>query len=251
MTRPAIGITARLRAAAGAIRIDLDQAYARAVSDAGGLPLVLPPIGDPDRIDDLVATLDGLVLSGGSDVDPARYGAAPHPRLSEVAPERDAFELPLASVACRRRLPTLAICRGCQVVNVALGGTLWQDLPSERPGSVAHDIDGPRTVRSHPVALAPDSTVARAVAATRLDVNSLHHQAVRDLAPDLRVTGTAPDGTIEAFEGTDGWLVGVQWHPEAFWAEDGAPDLGLFRALVRAASGRVRPRGRAPAHSGR
>ncbi|MGH7533417.1 MAG: gamma-glutamyl-gamma-aminobutyrate hydrolase family protein [Gemmatimonadales bacterium] len=233
---PRIGITGLEREVDHRRRMGVDSAYVAAVIGAGGVPVILPPTIPPAAVPSLVAALDGVLLSGGADIDPARYGTAPHPKLGTLEPDRDAFDLAITAAARDQDLPMLAICRGMQVVNVALGGTLWQDLPSERAGDVTHAAEGARTARVHAVTLTPGSGIALAMGVEHLAVNSFHHQGVRVLAPSLVTTGTAPDGLIEAFETTDGpWLAGVQWHPEAFHAEPDAPDLGLFRALVREA----------------
>lgn len=233
---PRIGITGLTRTVDRRRLTGVGQAYVSSVCAAGGLPLVLPPMTATDYGAAAAATLDGLILSGGADVDPAHYGAVPHPALGPVEPDRDAFELTLVAAARDLGLPILAICRGMQLVNVALGGTLWQDLPTERPGNVEHHPNGPRTHRAHRVDLVRGTAVASATDATSLEVNSLHHQGIRDLAPGLRATGHAPDGLVEAIEASaGGWLVGVQWHPEAFHEEPDSPDQHLFRSLIAAA----------------
>ncbi|MGB7212702.1 MAG: type 1 glutamine amidotransferase [Gemmatimonadales bacterium] len=235
---PRIGITGLEREVDARRRTGVDSAYVAAVLSAGGVPIILPPMIPPTAADTLATGLDGVLLSGGADIDPARYNATRHPKLGNIEPDRDAFDLAIIAAARTRELPILAICRGMQVVNVALGGTLWQDLPSERASDVPHNTKGVRTARVHSVALTPGSVIARSMSVDHSQVNSFHHQGVRVLAPGLIATGTAPDGLIEAFEAASGpWLVGVQWHPEAFHAETRAPDLELFRAFVRAAGG--------------
>jgi putative glutamine amidotransferase len=182
--------------------------------------------------------VDALVLTGGEDVNPARYGQAPHPRLGTTSVERDDAELALVETARELRLPTLAICRGVQVLNVALGGTLIQDIPSQVDTDIDHDPDAPRTRRTHRVEIDTDSRLARAVGVTHMEVNSVHHQAIDRVAPTLRVTATAPDGVIEAVETAlddPWWCVGVQWHPEDTF-ESGELDRRLFAALAGAAS---------------
>lgn len=237
MTAPRIGITGRLAQVERAERAGVNGAYIRAVLAGGGAPSILPPVAGPDLAAVLLDGLDALVLSGGADIHPRHYRAQPHQKLGPVEEERDASELALFAEAVRREMPVLAICRGLQLVNVALGGSLWQDLPSELR---VHPQSGPRTERIHPTEVAPGSRLADALGTTSVRVNSFHHQAIRDLAPGLRATAHAPDGVIEGIEGTgDQWLLGVQWHPEEFWAESDAPEGGLFRALV-AASGAAR-----------
>ncbi len=239
MTAPRIGITGTTRHYAGADRSTVNAAYVRAVIRNGGIPLVLPPLMGAAHAAEVIEVLDGLVLSGGEDLDPAHYGQEAHPTVRDnIDPLRDAQELALFREAWSRGLPMLAICRGIQLVNVALGGTLWQDLPSDLPGGLPHNQTDGRTARTHVVELTPGSRLAEAIGATRVEVNTFHHQAIRDLAPALVVTAQAPDGVIEGVETTGAapWLLGVQWHPEEFHGQTDAPDHGLFDALVRQAT---------------
>lgn len=248
MSAPRIGITGVTRSVSGTDRTGVNAAYVRAVLRAGGVPLVLSPIIGIEHNTVLLEALDGLVLSGGDDVDPAHYGHAPHPDLGAVDAQRDAFELAIFRDASARGLPVLAICRGLQLVNVAMGGTLWQDIPSERPEALPHAQATHRDDRTHPVELRPESRLAGALGAAVCQVNSFHHQSIRDLAPGLTITGRAPDGEIEGVEsaGKGPWLLAVQWHPEEFHHHDAAPDHGLFEALVReaAANRRAHPQRR-------
>jgi putative glutamine amidotransferase len=180
--------------------------------------------------------VDGLVLPGGSDVDPARYGEPAHPSVSLAGHERDAFEIALATCAVEHDLPLLAICRGMQVLNVAAGGSLIQDVPSDVPHACRHDVPDPRDAIAHTVTVAPDSRLATILGMTGdVSVNSRHHQAAKRVAPGFRLSAQAPDGVIEAFERDDRrFCIGVQWHPENFWQSGRFAEL--FRALVRAAS---------------
>lgn len=212
--------------------------YVAALERAGARVRRLDPAADP--LPEVLDALDGVVLTGGPDVHPSHYGApTTHPTV-EVDEARDAYELPLASAALAAGLPLLAICRGLQVLNVAAGGTLVQDLPSERPGPVNHAIMDPRDAIAHAVRVTPGSQLAVAMgdrlsAAGTLDVNSRHHQAIDRLAAGFRVTAAAPDGIIEAIEPIAGgaFCVAVQWHPENFYGtEEFAP---LFEAFVAAA----------------
>lgn len=189
---------------------------------------------------DVLAVADALVLTGGEDVDPARYGETPHPRLGTVSQVRDAWEIALVNEARARRLPVLAICRGIQILNVALGGTLIQDIPSEIDTEIDHDPDRARTERTHMVEVAGESRLARAIGVTRLEVNSVHHQAVRRVAPTLRVVATAPDGVIEGVETAPDdpwWCVGVQWHPEDTVESGAGWDRMLFESFGAVAAG--------------
>jgi putative glutamine amidotransferase len=210
--------------------------YTSMVSRAGGLPMILTP-GSPDEARATIGRLDGLLLSGGGDVDPLRYDGSPVETLYGVDPMRDEFEIALARAARDSGLPTLAICRGMQVLNVALGGSLIEDIPTEQPSALQHRVEGLGTVEpQHGVSLDPGSAVATALGTTEPQVNTVHHQAIRDLGEGLRTVGTAPDGIIEAIESTDGWpLWCVQWHPE-YLGPDDPPSLALFQTLVQAAT---------------
>jgi putative glutamine amidotransferase len=222
----------------GTVRVRLSVAYLTSLDGAGLTPIVVPPFAGGDRCADRDAILDvvsGLVLTGGEDVEPARYGAEAHPQLSTVHAGRDATELSLFDGARERLLPTLAICRGIQVMNVGLGGTLIQDIPSQVPGALAHDGDGPRSDRTHRVSLTHDSRLRRAIGRDEITVNSFHHQAVDILAPGAIVTATASDGVIEGIEtplDNPWWALGIQWHPEDLTGGPEPWDRALFAAFA-------------------
>ncbi len=185
--------------------------------------------------------IDALVLGGGCDVEPSRYGQVARPGAGvETDPGRDALDFDLFAAARRDGTPVLAICRGLQVVNAALGGTLVQDIPSELASGAPHDAPGAeRTRREHSVAIVPGTRLASIAGAEHLSVNSRHHQAIAAVAPGLLVTATAPDGVVEGVEGSDSsWLVGVQWHPENLAAEGDPPSQALFDELARVARAR-------------
>jgi putative glutamine amidotransferase len=226
-----------LRSWDGNDRTGVNAAYVRSVLAAGGVPVILSPLLGPSFAARSLDGVDGLLLTGGEDIHPAWYGAEPSPHLYPPSRERDLFELAVFAAARQRELPILGICRGIQLVNVALGGTLIQDLPSERPGSVSHDPGSARDARTHAVRLQEGSRAAQALGAAELAVNSFHHQAVDRLANGLVATGWSEDGLIEAAESPadSPWLLAVQWHPEEMHAEAKAPERGLFRALVAAA----------------
>ena len=218
-------------------RFGINQSYVRALVAAGCAPVLIPLLDDEERLRALYARLDGIVLPGGADVAPQEYGEEPIDNLNVVEPLRDRTELTLARWAFADDLPTLGICRGQQVLNVALGGNLWQDLRHQRVTSVDHsDADGrARTALTHRVRLDPDSRLAQLIDETNIEVNSLHHQAVKTVAPRLRVTGTSDDGVIEALESDDHrFLIAVQWHPEEI---DTVPWVKrLFAGFARAAA---------------
>jgi len=219
----------------GRSRVRVNEAYTSALVSAGLIPVVLPPV------DAAIATtaLDGvagLVLTGGEDVGPEHFGQHPHPAMGTPHRGRDEYELALTRAARERRIPTLAICRGAQIVNVALGGTLLQDIPSLKPSAADHDQSNRRTERVHPIAIERGSSLASIVGDTSIAVNSSHHQAVDGVAPTLRVSATSPDGVIEALEPAhdDWWMIAVQWHPEELTGTPEPWDRRLFSAFAEA-----------------
>lgn len=238
MSAPRIAVSGVVRTWDGNERTGINAAYVRSVLAAGGVPVILSPALGPSYAPRALDGIDGLLLSGGEDIHPSWYGAEPSPHLYPPSRERDLFELALFATARQREMPILGICRGIQLVNVGLGGTLYQDLPSERPGGVAHDPGSARDARSHTIKLLPGSRAAEALGGTALTVNSFHHQAVDRLATGLVASGWSPDGLIEAAEAPADapWLLAVQWHPEEMHADVRAPERGLFRALVEAAT---------------
>jgi len=201
----------------------LRRSVCRAIQQAGGLPLLLPVTGDEEALRSCLDAIDGLLLTGGVDIAPARYGRPPHP-TEEVDLDRDAAELPLIEEAIRRDMPILGICRGVQALNVALGGTLYQDLPTELPSRIRHQQTKAGIARdafSHSVTIEPRSRLRAIAGADSIQTNSMHHQALRDVAEALRVTARAEDGVIEAAEAPDArFVVAVQFHPEETAAHD-------------------------------
>jgi putative glutamine amidotransferase len=234
--RVLVAVTATVRLVDGVDRVRLNAAYIRALEEAGLVPLVVPPLSDTDAALRILDVVSGLVLSGGEDLDPALYGDTPHPALGPVNCPRDFTELALLAGARERGLPTLAICRGIQVVNVGLGGTLVQDLPSQRADVAAHDVDDARAKRVHGVTVDPSSRLAGIIGTPSLGVNSIHHQAVDRLGDAIRVSARAEDGVIEGVESEDPrwWMVGVQWHPEELTTTEEPWDRRLFAAFADA-----------------
>jgi putative glutamine amidotransferase len=243
---PVIGVTATLREDVDRVaerplgkfvRADMD--YVEGVADAGGVPVVLPPVVGARAADALLDGIDGLVLSGGSDLDPGYYGEESVPELGVTLPARDAFEMALLEHALRRQVPIFGICRGMQILNVALGGTLYQDLPSQMDHMVllGHRQVTPKWQPTHEVEVDEGSGVAKILGTDELKVNSYHHQAIKDLASGLVAVAYSPDGVIEAVESGDlskRWMIGVQWHAEAM--RDAGPEHRyLFEAHVSAA----------------
>jgi putative glutamine amidotransferase len=218
----------------------LGERYLDAVRAAGGMPVILAPV-DSESIDSLLNHLDAVCLSGGPDLDPAVYGVAPHDELGPTQPELDRFELALARAAVARGMPVLGLCRGMQVLNVALGGSLHQHL-ADLGGGLDHRQQRLTSEPSHRVTLERDSRITKVIGRRYVEVNSFHHQAVHVLGRGLTAAGHAPDGVVEAIEAPGRrFTFGVQWHAECLV---GRPEhLALFQGLVRAARGHeVAPR---------
>jgi len=238
---PFVVVTATTELIRGVPRVRVNEAYTDALASVGLLPVVLPPM-DPSLASAALNDVAGLVLTGGEDMDPRLFGEQPHPAAGEPHAARDAYELALARTAASLRIPTLAICRGAQIMNVALGGSLIQDLPSQQPSAIDHSPAGKRAERVHRVDVDASSKLARAVCSTLIFTNSSHHQSVHQIGDNLRVTATAEDGVVEGIESTDPawWMVGVQWHPEELTATAEDWDRRLFGAFAEAvrASGR-------------
>ncbi len=212
--------------------------YVRGVMAAGGLPIIIPPLLDQERLRELFTQLDGLLLTGGGDIDPALFGQARHPATAGISQNRDRVELALARWALAEEKPTLAICRGIQVMNVAAGGTLIQDIPTqvERPLSHSADAETARDYHAHSVRVDASSRLAKVLGTTEVGTNSWHHQACQAVGAGLVYTAWSPDGIVEAAEAPGHrFAVGVQWHPEEMF-HNRADMLALFRALVEASA---------------
>lgn len=236
MAAPLIGIT--LHAPADPDRATLDtliNLIAQGVDRAGGLPVFIPLGLTTDTLHALYARLDGVLFSGGGDIGPVWYGLEPHPTMSSVDPERDRTEMLLARWAANEPKPFFGICRGTQVINVALGGTLFRDV-GEHPGAHKHSYDASleSTLRAHDIQVQEDTRLAEILGQPVLRVNSLHHQAVRQAAPGLSITARSSDGIVEAVEMPEHpFGLAVQWHPECL--PDAPEQRRLFEAFVRAA----------------
>jgi putative glutamine amidotransferase len=217
--------------------------YVASIEQSGAKARVIDPSQSPR---DLIGQLDGVLLTGGGDIDPALYGEDRHPSVEDAEPGRDEFEIDLARRALDRDVPMLAICRGAQVLNVAAGGTLVQDIPSSVPSTLDHSVGSPRDAIAHDVRIAAGSHLARVLdprttVQASCRVNSRHHQSVDRIGRDLVATATAPDGVIEAIESpAAAFCIGVQWHPENFWRS--GEFTPLFDAFVAAARKRGRNR---------
>lgn len=237
MKRPLIGLTVDRELSSRQTHLQtITEEYLQAVLRAGGAPLLIP-IGFPSAdLPVLLEQLDGVILIGGGDIENRRFNGRPHPRIGGVEPERDELELALVNLLAAADKPFLGICRGIQVINVALGGTLYTDIGAQKEDALRHDWypNYPRNYGAHCVSLAPSSRLASIVQGTELEVNSLHHQGIQRLAPGLVAAGVASDGLIEAVELPGARFgMGVQWHPEWLW--ESPANQAIFSAFIQAA----------------
>lgn len=238
--RPFIGISTRLiqdepiSAPICGIRIT----YLNAIEAAGGIPIPIALNDNLDVIKEVYKTVSAILLPGGEDVNPTRYGEAPHPKLGKVDDLRDEVEINLARWAFKDLKPTLAICRGIQVMNVALGGSLYQDLPSQGFAELTHaspEASEMWTHLAHEINIEPSSKLAKLLGENKIKVNSIHHQAIKQIAPTLRISAKSPDGVVEAAESeTHPFFIGVQCHPETLYQNPNSPWLKLFAAFTGA-----------------
>jgi putative glutamine amidotransferase len=235
--RPLIGITSDFGLSSlGQPQAQLNSAYSRAVIEAGAAPLVIPWDLEPEACASLIARLDGILLSGGGDIEPWRYHGDTTAPLTDVSPARDELEFSLVRMALDSRKPFLGICRGCQVVNVALGGSLHEDLDTNPPSAIRHNVSGKESrVPAHDVVIEPNTGLAAALDRLAFGVNSHHHQGLKEIAAGLRVAARAPDGLVEAVELTGHpFGLAVQWHPERMTHQEWTRKL--FSTFVSAAA---------------
>lgn len=234
--RKLIGITTSMEKGDHPQVYTLPRLYTDAVENVGGIPLILPITEDTSIIAEMVERVDGIIISGGVDVDPQLFGEQPLPKLGRIDPQRDFFELQLAQLALQEDKPLLGICRGCQVLNVAAKGTVIQDIASHYGSEnvLKHSQSAPRWYLSHAIEILKESKLAQIFGCTTIQVNSYHHQAVKDPAPGFLASAQAKDGVIEAIEGLKNrYAIGVQWHPELLWQRH--PEfVNLFKSLLDA-----------------
>ena len=236
---PTIGITCTtFQTVPGSPRLGQSRTYLDALVRAGAAPLMIPHLVDRTLLRTLYELVDGVLLPGGGDIDPSHYGEARHHKCGPISAERDEIEMTLTRWAMDDGKPLLAICRGIQVLNVALGGSLFQDIEAQVPEAEKHDWypDHPRDLRAHTVAIDPQAHLAEILGSSSVPVNSLHHQALKEVAPGLMISAHAPDQIIEAVEAEGHpFALGVQWHPEELAGGD-APAQRLFDAFVKASA---------------
>jgi putative glutamine amidotransferase len=245
MRRPVIGIATQTLPGIVGERPNcwiMGHRYVEALRESGAVPWLIPLMPhDPETMQEIFQRLDGVFLTGGVDVDPSRYGETKSALCGTTDPDRDAIELMLLDYAMKQHLPVLAVCRGIQIVNVALGGTLYQDVSAQVPATMKHDyfptaVSPSRSYLAHEISVAHGSRLAEILGESVVPVNSMHHQAIKDLGHGLVPTAHAPDGIIEGVEGTNGqYLIGVQWHPEEL-AQTQPGMRRLFTSFISAAA---------------
>jgi putative glutamine amidotransferase len=241
--RPLIGITCLARTdkdwseCALGVWVDcLFRSYTRSVAAAGGIPMAIPLIEDVDLLTDMLSRTDGVIVSGGSDILPYLYGEQMRPGIGQIDPVSDEMELEIARQTLLSEKPVLGICRGIQVLAVAAGGSLIQDINTQVPNALLHWQPSPKNTFAHQVDLNEKSKLAQFVSTSRIWVNSHHHQAVRDVPPEFLITARASDGVVEALEHSlHPFYIGVQWHPEGTIDKD-MPSLKLFEAFIKASA---------------
>ncbi|ASN05397.1 gamma-glutamyl-gamma-aminobutyrate hydrolase family protein [Virgibacillus necropolis] len=230
--KPVIGITSSIVNHDGIPSVNLHEKYIRSVTKAGGIPIVIPT-GTEDMPEVWTSICNGIILSSGEDIDPHSYQANPEPRIQKTNEKRDLIEMGLVKNALNQKKPIFAICRGITMQNVALGGTVIQDIETNNPNAIKHFQQAARPNPTHEIQIGDDSQLFQILKSSTFRVNSMHHQAIDKLAPGLKIVAVAPDGIIEAVEGVDKsslWLA-IQWHPEEMASEDPAMQ-GLFKAFI-------------------
>ena len=214
--KPLIGVTMNGDLEDKSPSCTLGYDYIKAIEMAGGVPILIPVIKDAPHIENYISVVDGLLLTGGADIEPEFFGEDTLPEIEEIEIHRDRMELQLFEAARKKQIPIFGICRGVQVINVAMGGTLYQDIYSQINGVKQHsDHSRPREDEMHTVAIPEQTALKRILGSTQIGVNSFHHQSVKDLGRGLIVNALSEDGIIEGVESVeDGFIIGVQWHPE-------------------------------------
>lgn len=238
--KPLIGITTRFAHDEAGVPplVGVRTPYLESILKAGGIPVAIPLIADQATARSLYTMVNGVLIPGGEDVDPSRYGEKPHPKLGTVCDARDELEINITRWAYQDDKPILGVCRGIQVMNVALGGSLYQDIESEDARWSTHNNKPPLWEQTpHELIISPNSKLLSIIKSERIPINSLHHQAPNKIAKSLQVSGTSDDGVVEALEAPDrSFFLAVQCHPELLWQKKDARWLGVFTALIEAAS---------------
>ena len=227
--KPIIGISSSLNEHVLSVPTD----YIQAITKFGGVPIILPNI-EEDAIDSIVQLLDGLLLTGGGDIDPTIFNEEPHQNLGSITPERDEFEIAVINKMLKLNKPILGICRGMQILNIAIGGDMYQDIYMQSQSKLLqHTQLAPRNHASHFVKVLKGSTLSDIVQAEKIKVNSFHHQAVREIPNNYKACAVSSDGIIEAFESTvHSFVMGVQWHPECLLGKDDLASTAIFKSFI-------------------
>lgn len=231
--KPIIGISVNYKEQTSRIA----DAYVQAVHLAGGVPLLIPVLDDKETLEEAMRQVDGLLLSGGADIDPSYFNEKPIPELGDVDPKRDFYDYALIDFASRHQLPILGICRGVQVLNVYFGGTLYQDIYAQNSAKLLnHDQPEARHIETHTVTVKANSKLSQIVGCEQLGTNTFHHQAIKDVAPNFNSVATTSDGICEAIESTHYPIIGIQWHPENLAVTNKKAHVALFKWLVNEAT---------------
>ncbi|WP_152656653.1 gamma-glutamyl-gamma-aminobutyrate hydrolase family protein [Oceanobacillus sp. CFH 90083] len=232
--KPIVGVTASMEV--DGMEYKMNVRNIRAIEQAGGIPVILPYYSDYQEIAALLDKMDGLYLPGGYDIDPSLFQEEPNPHLGTIIPERDRLEKEIIPHFLDKDKPVLGVCRGCQILNVVTGGTMYQDLVSQYPKPlIQHTQKAAFHHRSHAISVSPASLLEKLVQATEIRVNSYHHQANRSLGKDFMISAVAGDGVIEAFESKKHrFVLGVQWHPEGLINHPDDPSLAIYRRFIQA-----------------
>jgi putative glutamine amidotransferase len=236
MKIPLIGITADSDKISGQPSFIIKESYVAAVEDSGGVPFLLCPVRSEAAVSSFVSLIDGLLISGGGfDIDPKLYGEEPHPGLGKTLPDRTDFEIKLLREAVEKKVPILGICGGHQLINVYFGGTLYQDIPSQYKGAINHKQPTPSDNPYHSINIYPSTRLLRIAGTDSTVVNSTHHQSIKKIGNNLKISSVAEDGIIEAIEyDGDDFIVGVQWHPERLYSKEPASQK-IFADFIKEA----------------
>ncbi len=236
--KPLIGITSTQEKGDNPPNYQIGKHYVKGVAKAGGIPVILPLLQEENEIKEMAKNLDGLLISGGVDMDPMIFAEEPHPKLGRVDPERDYFEKTILESFMEQGKAVFGICRGCQIINLVLGGTIYQDITAQIDKDlIKHSQNAPRWHATHSIEIEKGTLLEKIFSGNSAKVNSYHHQAVKEPAPGFIVSARAKDGVIEAIESKDNqFLVGVQWHPEHLWEKD-EKTFKLFQMFVNQARG--------------
>jgi len=231
--KPLIGITATQEKGDSPASYQIGRHYVKGIAAVGGTPVILPLLQDKEQIKEMAKRLDGLLISGGVDMDPLIFGEEPHPKMGRIDPERDFFEKNILENFLEEDKAVFGICRGCQIINLVLGGTIYQDITSQMDSElIKHSQNAPRWYPTHSIEVEKGSKLSKVLGDGKIKVNSFHHQAIKEGAPGFFVSARAADGVVEAIESKNGqFLVGVQWHPEHLWERD-QKTLALFRMFI-------------------